>query len=207
MRSVLLISGALLLSLPAGAGAVDFKKDIAPILKSKCYSCHSEEAKKEKNGYVFDNLERLKGDIRPYGMIVPGEPEESPFMELLTLPEGDKRHMPPKGSLSEKEIKLMREWIREGASLEKKPAGKPSGLAPRSAPDKSAGKPDNTPEEKPAAPPQQWTSTDGKTITASFVALEGETVVLKTAGNPKPWRVPLAKLSEASRKQALERKP
>ena len=176
------------------APAADFKRDIAPLLKKHCYECHSDETGKKKNGYVFDNLETLAGDIRPSGMIVPGEPGESPLMELLTLPAGDKRRMPPKGEgLSEKEIKLIGEWIREGASLEKKAAVKPSGLAPKKEPDQPI----------PAAV-EKWTSVDGKVITAVFVAVEGEVVVLKMNG--KPYRVPLEKLSEASRKQATERK-
>jgi Planctomycete cytochrome C len=184
----------LLLLTPAAAGAVDFKRDIAPIFKAKCYECHSEQAKKEKNGYVFDNLKRLADDIRPSGMIDPGRPDDSPIMELITLPEGDKRHMPPKGSLTVKEVKLMRDWIAEGASLEKKSTAKPSALPPKPAP------------EKPVEPaPEQWISTDGKAITAVFVSLEGEVVVLKMNG--KPYRVPLEKLSEASRKQATQRKP
>ncbi len=172
---------------PRLLGAADFKRDIAPIFKSKCYACHSESAGKEKNGYVFDNLERLAGDIRPSGMIDPGRPGESPLMELLTLPEGDKRHMPPKGSLSAKEIKVMREWIAEGASLEKKASGKPSGLVP----------------QVKVAAVEGWTSLDGKVISAAFVSLEGGVVVLRMNG--KPYRVPMEKLSEASRKQAEER--
>jgi hypothetical protein len=182
------------LGMAPAARAADFKRDIAPLFKKHCYECHSDETGKKKNGYVFDNLETLAGDIRPSGMIVPGDPGESPLMELLTLPEGDKRHMPPKSTLSPKEIKLMREWIAEGASLEKQAAVKPSGLAPKTAPDKPA-----------EAPPEKWTSADGKVITATFVAVEGEVVVLKMNG--KPYRVPFEKLSEASRKQATERKP
>lgn len=193
---------------PALASAVDFKRDIAPIFKSKCYSCHSEEAGKEKSGYVFDNLERLAGDIRPSGMIDPGNPEESPLMELLTLPVGDKRRMPPKGDgLTEKEIKLMREWIKEGANLTKKAPAKTSGLTPKKDP-KEPEKPvkPTKPPEPPAAPPEtgpleKWTSVDGKVISAVFVRVEGDAVLLRMNG--MPYRVPLNKLSEESRKQAL----
>ncbi len=182
---------------PALAQAADFKRDIAPILKKHCYECHSDQAKKSKNGYVFDNLETLAGDIRPGGMIDPGRPEESEFMRLLTAPPGDKRRMPPDGDgLSDKEIKLVREWIKEGANLEKKSTTKPSGLPPKKDPGK---------QEEAAAAPEKWISADGKVITAVFVAVEGEVVVLKMNG--KPYRVPLEKLSEASRKQATERKP
>ncbi len=192
MIRMLVIS--VVMGFPLLAPAVDFKRDIAPILKKHCYECHSDETGKKKNGYVFDNPETLAGDIRPSGMIVPGEPGEGPFLELLTLPPGDKRRMPPKGDgLSDKEVKLVRDWIAEGASLEKKAPVKPSGLAPKKGPDKPA-----------QAIAEKWTSADGKVINAVFVALEGEVVVLKMNG--KPYRVPLEKLSEASRKQAVERK-
>ena len=188
----------LLLSSAVGGWAADFKRDIAPILKKHCYECHSEETGKKKNGYVFDNLETLAGDIRPGGMIDPGRPEESEFLRLLTAPAGDDRRMPPKGNgLTDKEMKLMTEWIKEGASLEKKATVKPSGLNPKKNPDKTA-------ESAPAAVAEGWTSVDGKIITAVFIAVEGDVVVLKMNG--RPHRVPLEKLSEASRKQATERK-
>lgn len=190
--------------------AADFKRDIAPIFKSKCYECHSEKAGKEKNGYVFDNLERLKGDIGPSCQIVPGSPEDSPLMELLTAPAGDKRRMPPKGDgLSAKELKLMREWIKEGALLEKGPAAKPGGLLPP----KTDPKPGPSPKPLvPGAPPapvagpvEKWTSVDGKVIEASFVSVEGDVVVLKMTGRAQPYRVPLNKLDDESRKKALAR--
>ena len=182
---------------PTLVQAADFKRDIAPILKKHCYECHSEETGKKKNGYVFDDLDTLAGDIRPGGMIDPGRPEESELLRLFIAPAGDKRRMPPKGDgLSGKEIKLVTEWIKEGASLEKKAAVKPSSLTPKKDPDKPV---------EPAPVAEKWTSADGKIITAVFVAVEGDVVVLKMNG--KPYRVPLEKLSEASRKQAVERIP
>jgi hypothetical protein len=183
----------LLISFAAGigvAGAADFKKDIQPILKARCYECHSEQAKKEKAGYVFDNLERFAGDIGPKGQIVPGDVERSNFLDLLTR---EKDRMPPGGKepLTPKEIKLMREWIEQGATLDGKGGtpGKPaSGLKPRE-------------PEAPPAPIQDWTSTDGKTIKARYVRMSGEAVVIKTADG-KSWKVPLSKLSIVSQEQA-----
>lgn len=182
----------LLMSLAAAsvAGAVDFKKDIQPILKARCYECHSEQAKKEKAGYVFDNLERFKNDIGPKGQIVPGDVERSNFLDLVTR---DKDRMPPGGKepLTPKEVKLVREWIEQGASLDGKGGtpGKPaSGLKPRE-------------PEAPPAPLQDWTSTDGKTIKARYVRMSGDAVVIKTE-NGKSWKVPLTKLNTASQEQA-----
>lgn len=178
-----------LLCATASVEAADFKKDIRPILKAKCYECHSEEAKKEKAGYVFDNLERFSGDIGPKGQIVPGDPERSNFLHLVTRSEDP---MPPSGKtpLTPKEIKLVREWIEEGASLDgSKPSAKSSGgLAPRA-------------PEAPPAPLQDWTNTEGKTIKARYIRMSGEAVVIKTEQG-KSFKVPLTKLSPASQEQA-----
>lgn len=62
-------------------------------------------------------------------------------------------------------------------------------------------KPDTTtPENSPAKPAQEWTNTDGKTITAEFVRLDGDAVVVKAGG--KEFRIPFAKLADASIRQA-----
>jgi hypothetical protein len=183
----------ILLTLAAGvAGAADFKKDIQPILKARCYECHSESAKKEKAGYVFDNLKRFAGDIGPKGQVVPGDPERSNLLDIVTR---EKDRMPPGGKerLSAKEVKLMREWIKEGAALDGSKGGgstvKPgSGLPPR-------------PVESPPPPIQEWSSTDGKTIKARYVHMSGDAVVIKTADG-KSWKVPLSKLNAASQEQA-----
>jgi hypothetical protein len=170
-------------------GAADFKKDIRPILKARCYECHSETAKKEKAGYVFDNLQRFGNDIGPKGQIVPGDPERSNLLDLVTR--SDKNRMPPGGKegLTPKEVKLLREWIQAGAALDENSKPKSSsGLAPRA-------------PEGPPQPLQDWTNTEGKTIKARFVRLSGEAVVIKTAEG-KSYKVPLANLSAASQQLA-----
>ena len=188
LRPALCLSVLLLMP----CGAVDFNKDIKPILKARCYECHSESAKKEKAGYVFDNLERFKGDIGPKGQIVPGDVERSNFLELLTR---DKDPMPPSGKdrVTPKELKLIRTWIEEGASLEKGSSGgtsKPSGLPPR--------KP-----EPPPGPLLDWVSSDAeaKVVKARFVRLSGDAVVIKKEDG-KTFKVPLTRLSAESQEQA-----
>lgn len=172
------------------AAAADFKKDIRPILKARCYECHNAGMKQPKAGYVFDDVAKLAGDIGPKGQIVPGDPERSNLLDLVTR--GDKDRMPPgnKDPLTPKEIKLLREWIQEGAILDdSRPGSKSSGgLAPR-------------PPEAPPAPLQDWTNTEGKTIRARFVRISGEAVVVKTAEG-RSYKVPLAKLAVASQEQA-----
>jgi pimeloyl-ACP methyl ester carboxylesterase len=57
-----------------------------------------------------------------------------------------------------------------------------------------------TPERSQAKSAQEWTNTEGKTITAEFVRLDGDAVVVKAGG--KEFRIPFAKLAEASVRRA-----
>jgi hypothetical protein len=167
------------------AEAVDFKKDVRPIFKEHCYECHSKETGKEKAGYIFDDVETLKLDIQPKGIIVPNEPGESYLLEVLTMNVDEKAHMPPKKQLSDREIATIRDWIAAGASLET--------VAPGSLP------------ARPAAPVMmEWVNAEGVKIKAGFVRLDGETVILKMPTNGQEVPYPLAKLSAESQAQAKQ---
>ena len=180
---------AILLS-TLSAAAVDFKKDIAPILEKNCYECHSEQAKKKKAGYVFDDLETLKLDINPKGAIVPGNPAESHFFVVVADPNHE-AHMPPDGNLSSAEIEKLRAWITEGAALDAS-AGKMT-------PVNNAGK------AKPGLPPiMTWVNFEGKKIKAGFVRLDGESVVLRMPATGQEMAYPLSKLDAASQQQAKD---
>jgi hypothetical protein len=167
----------------AAAQAIDFKKDIRPILKENCYECHSKESGKEKAGYIFDDLDTLKLDIQPKGIIVPNQPGESYLLEVITMDVSEKAHMPPKEMMSDRDIAKIREWIAAGASLESET---PGALPARAA--------------APAL--LDWTNTEGKTIKAGFVRMEGESVVLKLPTNGQEIPYPLSKLSAESQAQA-----
>ncbi len=167
--------------------AVDFKKDIAPILEKNCYECHSRKTGKKKAGFMFDDLEYFKGDIadNDVAQIRPGKPSESHFLEVLV--NDGKNHMPPNENLSSSDIKKITEWISEGASFDKD--------APKLAP---------TAVKKSLPPIMSWTSTEGKTIKAGFVRLEGGNVVLRMPANGQEASVALTRLSEASQKLARD---
>lgn len=184
MKSLLSLA---VLALPAAAlHAVDFKRDIQPILKAECYKCHSEAEGKEKGGFVFDNLERFAKDIGPGRTIEPGKLEDSHFYSTLVSAVDEDAHMPPKKMLPEASIAKIKQWIEEGASLDgsKKPA---------------------VAATTPAAPTQpvvkSWTNTEGRVIQAAMLRLEGETVVLRMA-NGQVYNYPLSKLSAESQAQA-----
>jgi hypothetical protein len=180
---------AILLS-TLSAAAVDFKKDIAPILEKNCYECHSEQAKKKKAGYVFDDLETLKLDINPKGAIVPGNPAESHFFIVVADPNHE-AHMPPDGNLSSAEIEKLRTWITEGAALD--------ASGGRMTPVNNAGK------AKPGLPPiMTWVNFEGKKIKAGFVRLEGDNVILRMPATGQEVPYPMGKLDAASQQQAKD---
>ena len=45
----------LLFVLPLAVHALDYKRDVMPIFKEKCYDCHSSKAKKVKGGLRLDD--------------------------------------------------------------------------------------------------------------------------------------------------------
>lgn len=195
------IFAALTSLLPVSLSAVDFKRDIQPILKAECYKCHSEESGKEKAGFVFDNLERFAKDIGAGRAIEPGNLTNSHFFEILVSPEDEDAHMPPKKTLKDNQIKVIREWILAGAPL---PGQAPTAATNTPAPTQSpAMAPGATADVAAPATPvmKAWTNTEGRTIQAAMLRLEGETVVLQMA-NGQIYNYPLSKLSPESQAQA-----
>ena len=76
---------ALLLCNNFGNGAeVDFKRDIAPLLKAKCIECHGLE--KQKAGLRFDRKDlAFQGGDSGEKTINPGKPEDSLLIKMITV--------------------------------------------------------------------------------------------------------------------------
>ena len=93
---------------------VDFNTEVKPIFNSKCITCHGGVRKKSGFSLLFraDALAINKSGKRA---IVPGHPEESEMIRRLTLTDPEER-MPYKHQpLAEKEIDILRRWIKQGA--------------------------------------------------------------------------------------------
>ena len=115
--------------LSAQDAAVDFNKQVKPILESACVNCHN--AEKQKGDVALHTLEAtLAGEGEEYGaVLVPGEPEKSGLFTTVLLPEDDDYVMPPKGgTLSKAQADVLKHWIAAGA---KWPAGVVLEQAPR----------------------------------------------------------------------------
>jgi uncharacterized membrane protein len=93
-----------------------FDAVIEPVLYTKCYSCHNE--KKAKGELIMTSLEKLLSGGKNGEIWVPGDPLNSHIIQRLSLEENDKKHMPPRGKpqLTDMEIILLSEWIKNGAN-------------------------------------------------------------------------------------------
>ena len=100
--------------------ALVYKDIIQPILKDKCYGCHSAIKQKGKLRLVEKEW-ILKGGED--GIIIhAGEAMTSTIYKNIVLDPVDEQHMPPKGKpqITDQERMLLEWWINTGASFDKK---------------------------------------------------------------------------------------
>jgi mono/diheme cytochrome c family protein/uncharacterized membrane protein len=92
-----------------------YRDEVTPILKTKCYSCHS--AVKKKGGLRLDGEGYITKGGKNGAILTKGNPGESILYTQLLLPLEDEKHMPPKGKkqLTRSEINLIHRWIAKGA--------------------------------------------------------------------------------------------
>lgn len=98
--------------------AVDFARQILPILSDKCFVCHGPDAKK-RDFLRLDSFAGATRDLGGYQAINPQAPEES---ELLARIHDADDPMPPADAekqLTEKERKLLSQWARQGGRYAK----------------------------------------------------------------------------------------
>ncbi len=104
------------------AGAVEFQKDILPLLQKSCLACHS--ASEKQGDLVLETPQTLRtgGDSGP--ALIPGRGAESLLLKLAA--HQDEPSMPPAGNdvnakpLTSEELGLVRLWIDQGARGDEK---------------------------------------------------------------------------------------
>ena len=114
---------AALLAVPT-LQAVDFKKDVEPIIKESCVKCHipriyKGRKKKPGGGLRLDTAENMmKGNGDGEKSIIPGNAEKSSFYKLTTLGEDHDDIMPSKGdTLTKAQQETLKKWINDGAKF------------------------------------------------------------------------------------------
>ncbi len=74
--------------------AVEFNRDIRPILSDKCYTCHGPDKANRKTKLRFDVESGAKADLGGRFAIVPGDPSRSEMVRRITASNKALR-MPP----------------------------------------------------------------------------------------------------------------
>jgi cytochrome c len=102
---------------PAAAqGTVQFERDVWPILKAKCVTCHGPED--HFNDLRLDSKERILKGSKNGKIITPGDPSKSPMYLRVSLPPDDLDIMPAEGDpLTAAQIDTLKRWIAEGADF------------------------------------------------------------------------------------------
>jgi Planctomycete cytochrome C len=97
---------------------VSYSRQIQPILALKCSGCHGPSAWWSvpfQSGFDVTSYRSLMKGAESEPEIVPGEPAQSPLIHFIQDSSGN--IMPFGGKpLSPSEVRLFREWIRQGAN-------------------------------------------------------------------------------------------
>jgi hypothetical protein len=96
--------------------AVDYNRDIRPILARECYQCHGPDEKARKAKLRLD----VREEAIKAGAFVPGDLEKSEAINRITSADPHER-MPPVTSkipaLTKEQVALMKRWVAEGAKF------------------------------------------------------------------------------------------
>ena len=94
---------------------IDFATKIKPIFSARCYGCHG--AEKQKGKLRLDKRSGVFKSDKDAWVIKPGQPDLSVLFKLISLPADNPELMPANGDpLTQDQIKLIHDWIVQGAS-------------------------------------------------------------------------------------------
>ncbi|MCS1408183.1 MAG: hypothetical protein M2R45_01353 [Verrucomicrobia subdivision 3 bacterium] len=121
-RVVALLVVAALIGMSLGgrslaASAIDFNREIRPLLSDRCFFCHGPDAEDRKADLRLDLESSAKANHSSSSAIVPWRPDLSEMVVRITAKDPEDR-MPPEESgkaLTESEVALIKRWIAEGA--------------------------------------------------------------------------------------------
>src|SRR5438067_10198047 len=101
--------------------AVEFNRDVRPILADNCFKCHGPDVNQRKADLRLDVAEDAYADRGGHAAIVRGKPGESELVKRITAL-GKKGQMPPPKSdkkLTARQIDTLRRWIEQGGEYQK----------------------------------------------------------------------------------------
>ena len=102
----------------SAAEAVNFSRDVLPILSENCLSCHGQDEGHRKADLRLDTRDGAIRDNKGVRAVIPGEPEKSELLVRILSKDEDEVMPPPKSHkppLKAEEVAVLRRWIKEGA--------------------------------------------------------------------------------------------
>ena len=110
-RICLLILAIPLAGHAADPGAINFSRDVLPILSDNCFQCHGPDVKARKAKLRLDTQEGA------HSVLFPGKSAESELIRRISSTESDIVMPPVKSTrkLSPAQVALLKRWIDEGA--------------------------------------------------------------------------------------------
>ncbi len=114
LRASLVLAG---LCTALGAWAVDYSRDIKPILSENCFSCHGFDEKGRKGKLRLDVAESAYAERNGLTRIKPGDLANSEVWARITSTDPEEVMPPPKehAPLSAAQKEKIKTWIQEGA--------------------------------------------------------------------------------------------
>jgi mono/diheme cytochrome c family protein len=101
-------------ALEARAQAVDFGRDVFPVLRKACFECHG--AEKQRGDLRLDSRAAALRGGETAPALVPGKPLQSELYSRILLPAGEEGTMPARGDrLTKQQVDAIRVWIENGA--------------------------------------------------------------------------------------------
>ena len=89
-----------------------FRESVEPLLRRRCYECHSHAAGKIRGGLTLDSRSGWQTGGESGPAITPGKPDESLLIQAVRYASLE---MPPKSKLPDSEIATLEAWVRRGA--------------------------------------------------------------------------------------------
>lgn len=105
------------LSAAQPGGAVDFLRDVKPILARSCFACHGPDEKTREADLRLDLREGLFARIDDRSIVAPQHPETSELLRRIVSTADEIRMPPPAAdrSLTPEQQDILRRWIAQGA--------------------------------------------------------------------------------------------
>ena len=100
------------------AVAIDFSRDIRPILSDTCYRCHGPDEEQLQADLRLDSRENVFADRDGYSILAAGDLKKSELWNRISSDDPDVK-MPPEDAprqLTAQQRDLIKRWIQQGAN-------------------------------------------------------------------------------------------